>query len=79
MKRYVVSVAIAALVGASPAAADRGAPGQTFPEQPPSPAPGCAAVLSNPGTSLGGVAGTHFSDEADAITSGLLADACFGG
>lgn len=79
MKRYVVSAAIAALVGAGPAAADPGAPGQTFPEQPPSPAPGCSAVLSNPGTSIGGVAGTHFSARADSITAGLLADACFGG
>jgi hypothetical protein len=79
MKRYIAAAAIAAMVTAAPAAADRGAPGQTFPEQPPSPAPGCAAVLSNPGTSIGGVAGTHFSARADAITMGLLTDACFGG
>ncbi len=79
MKRFVVLLAAAALASAGSAAADPGAPGTTFPEQPPQPVPGCAAVLSNPGTQLGGVAGTHHSATADAITLGLVVDACFGG
>jgi hypothetical protein len=78
MKRLIVLVAAAALAAAGSAAADTGAPGTTFPEQPPAPVPGCAAVLSNPGTQVGGVAGMHFSGTANAITSGLVADACFG-
>jgi hypothetical protein len=76
MKRLIVVLAAAAFASAGPAAA---APGTNFPEQPPQPVPGCAAVLSNPGTQLGGVAGTHHSAVADAITLALVADACFGG
>jgi hypothetical protein len=64
--------AVAALVFAAPAGADQGAPGTTFPEQPPAPVPGCAAVLSNPGTA----AGANFSGTASAITAGLVTDAC---
>jgi hypothetical protein len=79
MKRHIVSLAIAALVCAGSAVADPGAPGSTFPEQPPQPAPGCAAVLGNPGTEFGGVAGVHFSATANAILTALVADACFGG
>ncbi len=68
--------AVAALVFAAPAGADQGAPGTTFPEQPPAPVPGCAAVLSNPGTWPGGAAGANFSGTASAITAGLVTDAC---
>ncbi len=79
MKRYVIAFAIAALVGAAPALGDAGAPGTTFPEQPGTAVQGgCAAVTSNPGTGPNGAAG-HFSPTAAAITSGLIADACFGG
>jgi hypothetical protein len=78
MRRRVGLLAVAALFLAAPAYADSGAPGSTFPEQPGT-VPGCGAVLSNPGTQLGGVAGTHHAAEADAITLGLLRDACFGG
>ena len=64
---------------AAVASADPGAPGSTFPEQPgTNPATACGTVVSNPGTGVGGSAGTHFSSTAQAITSGLLADACFG-
>jgi hypothetical protein len=79
MKRFVVFLAVAVLASAAPATADQGAPGTTFPEQPPQPIPGCAAVLSNPGTQIGGVAGTHHSATADVITLSLVFDACFGG
>jgi hypothetical protein len=72
MRLSIASLAaFAALVSAVPASADQGAPGTTFPEQPPALVPGCAAVLSNPGTQLGGVAGTHLSGTANAITLGL--------
>jgi hypothetical protein len=83
MKRFlctlgVTGVLAVGLVGS--AFADAGTPGTTYPEQPGSHnAGGCAAVTSNPGTGVGGTAGQHFSPEAMAITSGLLADACFGG
>jgi hypothetical protein len=74
MKRSLASLAgAAALVFAAPAGADSGAPGTTFPEQPPAPVPGCAAVLSTPEF------GEHLSATAGAITTGLVVDACFGG
>lgn len=80
MKRYLVALATAALLGAAPAFADAGAPGTTYPEQPGSHnAGGCAAVTSNPGSGPGGAAGQHSSPTAAAITAGLLTDACFGG
>ncbi|HEY3183703.1 MAG TPA: hypothetical protein VGJ77_12760 [Gaiellaceae bacterium] len=79
MKRYLVALAVAALVGAGSAFADPGPPGSTYPEQPGSHnAGGCAAVTSNPGTGPGGAAG-HMSPTAGAITAGLVTDACFGG
>lgn len=60
---------------ASPASADRGAPGSTFPEQPGTHnAQGCASILANVGTAV-----SHESDRAGAILSGLIVDACFGG
>ena len=68
------SVAIAALA-ASPALADSGAPGSTFPEQPGShPQTGCAALVSS-----SGALSAPRSETAFTITNGLFGDACFGG
>jgi hypothetical protein len=81
MKRHVAAILVAAAftaAGATPALADAGAPGATFPEQPGTPS-GCAAVTTNPGTGPGGEAVVNFSDTADGILGGLLVDACFGG
>jgi hypothetical protein len=76
VKRITAALAVAALaVTAGPAAADPGAPGTTFPEQPGShTSAGCSAVLSNPGATTAPRSAT-----ADAITTGLIADACFPG
>jgi hypothetical protein len=76
MKRISVVLAIAALaVAAAPAGADRGAPGTTFPEQPGAHnLTACSAVLSNPGATTAPVSAT-----AEAITTGLITDVCFGG
>jgi hypothetical protein len=77
----VATFACAALMMATAAvaSADPGAPGNTFPEQPgTNPATACTTIVSNPGTGVGGAA-AHFSSTAQAITGGLLADACFGG
>jgi hypothetical protein len=77
MKRIttiVASIAIAALA-ASPALADPGAPGTTFPEQPGThPQTACAALVSN-----SGALSAPRSQTAFAITNGVLGDACFGG
>src|SRR6266702_3995183 len=78
MKRLTLS-ALAAfglmLASMAPVYADAGAPGTTFPEQPGSHlATACNSVLTNPGTGLGVPA----SPTAGAITTGLVADACFG-
>ena len=77
MKRIttmVASVAIATLA-ASPALADPGAPGTTFPEQPGShPQTACAALVSN-----SSALSAPRSQTAFAITNGVLGDACFGG
>jgi hypothetical protein len=70
-------VASALALGAGPALADAGAPGTTFPEQPP-PA-GCEAVTTNPGTGIGGTSSLHAADIARNIQAGLIVDACFGG
>ncbi|TME86391.1 MAG: hypothetical protein E6I44_13600 [Chloroflexi bacterium] len=82
LRRFVVATfASAALMVATAAVAlaDPGAPGSTFPEQPGThPATACASVVSNPGTGVGGAA-AHFSSTAQAITNGLVTDACFGG
>jgi hypothetical protein len=74
MKRISAALAVAALaVAAAPAAADRGAPGATFPEQPGAHlSAGCSAVLSNPGATTAPLSAT-----AEAITTGLISDACF--
>jgi hypothetical protein len=76
MKQRMVAAAAALVLfaaTASPAFADRGAPGSTFPEQPGTHiAIGCATVLANVVTGA-----TNDSDVAFAIQSGLIADACF--
>jgi hypothetical protein len=76
MKRITttgLSIAVLALT-ASPALADPGAPGTTFPEQPGShPQAGCAALASNPGALSAPRSATAFT-----ITNDLLGDACFG-
>jgi hypothetical protein len=80
MTRYVLALAIAALVGAAPAMADAGSPGSTFPEQPGTHvSSGCVAIISNPGTGVGGQTSESMSATANAITGGVLTDACFGG
>jgi hypothetical protein len=63
-------------VSASPALADPGSPGSTFPEQPGAHTQtACIAVATNPGTG-----GDRLVDiippHANAILSGLFADAC---
>ena len=68
----VVSVAMAALT-AGPALADPGTPGTTFPEQPGGNVQtACAAILSSAAPSA------PMSPTAQAITGGLVSDACFG-
>jgi hypothetical protein len=83
MKRLLCTLGASVVLAVSlvgSAFADAGPPGSTFPEQPGShTAGGCAAVTSNPGTGVGGTAGQHYSPQAMAITTGLLADACFMG
>jgi hypothetical protein len=78
MKRVLVgALATGALLVAplSPALADAGAPGSTFPEQPGgNVAVACAAVGANTGT-----AGANQSATAGAIVGPLFADACLGG
>jgi len=83
MKRRIVAFLVAAVfmaVGASPALADAGSPGSTYPEQPGSNVQsGCTAVTTNPGSGMGGTAGQNISPTGGAIVGGLIADACFGG
>jgi hypothetical protein len=81
MKHRILPILVAAgfmTIGASPALADAGAPGTTFPEQPGTHGQtACTAVTTNPGTGVGGAAMP--SPTAAAIVTGLLQDACFGG
>jgi hypothetical protein len=83
MQRRVLGFLAAAVfmaVSASPALADAGAPGTTFPEQPGNNAEtACVAVTTNPGSGVGGSTEGHISPTAAAITGGLIVDACFGG
>jgi hypothetical protein len=75
MKRRIAAAAAALAlfaVTASPAFADRGSPGSTYPEQPGTHvATGCNAVLTGPGQGV-----INDSDRAFAIQSGLFTDAC---
>lgn len=78
MKRLLVRLTVAAaiVVMATPASADATAPGNTFPEQPGmNVATACATVTS--GIQVGG--GATNNPLSDAITMGLVEDACFGG
>lgn len=73
-RRLIAGAAALALFAAtaSPAFADRGSPGSTFPEKPGTHvATGCNAILANLGTAV-----SHDSDVAFAIQSGLVTDAC---
>jgi hypothetical protein len=83
MRRRIVSFLAAASLmaaSASPALADAGAPGETFPEQPgDNGQTGCMAITTNSGSGLGGRRGEVVSETADSITRPLLTDACFGG
>ena len=76
MRKVLAAVGIAGVMvlSASPAFADRGAPGTTFPEQPSgSLSQGCSGVLGHPNGS------SNHSTIANSITTGLVIDACFGG
>jgi hypothetical protein len=82
MKRLLIvtGLVLALATSTGVALADPGAPGTTFPEQPgANPQRACTAVTTNPGTGTGGQASQRGSPTAQAITSGLLTDACFGG
>ena len=75
----ITAAALLAAV-ATPALANAGAPGTTFPEQPGThPANACRAITTNPGTGAGGAFTTNASPTAQIIATGLLTDACFGG
>ena len=79
--RLLMIIGSGALVAAaaSPAFADAGAPGATFPEQPGTHVQtACTAVTTSPGIGFEGVAGEHLSPTAGAILNGLLVDVCFG-
>jgi len=83
MQRRIVPILVTGAfmtIGASPALADAGAPGTTFPEQPgTNVATACAAVTTNPGAGVGGQAALHLSPTAGGIVAGVVEDACFGG
>ncbi len=73
MRRIVIAFAAVLVFAGLPATsahADQGPPGTTFPEQPGgNVATACQAVISAPGQGPG-------SPVAQAITTGLLEDAC---
>ena len=80
MKRRISAFLCAAVltaVSATPALADAGSPGSTFPEQPGTHVGNaCLTVSTNPGTSPTGAATQHISPTASAIVNGILVDAC---
>jgi hypothetical protein len=79
MKRRLSAFLCAAVfmaVGASPAWADAGSPGTTFPEQPGAHVQtACAAVTTNPGTNPT-TGHSRLSPTAQAIVFALIQDAC---
>jgi hypothetical protein len=83
MKRRILTFAVTAAAMTATcnvAAADPGAPGSTFPEQPAGhAATACVMVGSNPGTGPGGAFEQNASPQAGAILSALYADACSSG
>ena len=80
MKRWLLSIlagGILLVAAASPALADAGTPGTTFPEQPAANVQtACSAVGTNPGT--GDEGASNPAPTAEAIQAGLFADACGG-
>jgi hypothetical protein len=75
MRRLIAVAAVSAAVLAVPsstAAAD-------FPEVPADVTTACTAVLTNPGTGVGGATTGRMAPRAAAITAALIEDACFGG
>jgi len=76
MRKGLTAIGIVGVLvfSATPAFADRGAPGSTFPEQGVRTTDSaCNAILTNPAPVPSPEAGV-----AASITSGLLAEACFG-
>ena len=81
MKRRLAAGAAALALfatAASPALADQGSPGTTFPEQPDNnPQTGCQALFTNPGTGPTGPALPNASrTPAGGIVVGNFTDAC---
>jgi len=81
MKRRLAAGAAALALfaaAASPALADQGSPGTTFPEQPGNnPQTGCQALFTNPGTGPTGPALPNASPTpAGGIVVGNFTDAC---
>jgi hypothetical protein len=78
MKRRILPIVVVAgamTIGASPALADPGAPGTTFPERPGTHVQtACTVVTTGPGRGI-----AQASPTAVEILNGLLEDACFGG
>jgi hypothetical protein len=78
MKRRILPIVVVGgfmTIGASPALADPGAPGTTFPEHPGTHVQtACTTVTTNPGMGI-----TQASPNAGEILTGLIEDACFGG
>lgn len=74
MRKGLTAIGIVGVLvfSATPAFADRGAPGSTFPEQPTHVSTPCNAILTNPAPVPSPEAGV-----AANITLGLITDACF--
>jgi hypothetical protein len=82
MRRRVVAFLCAGAlmaVTASPAWADAGSPGTTFPEQPGANVQtACGTITTNPGTGNNRLVDI-VPPNTNAILTGLFTDACFGG
>jgi len=88
MRRRILPILVAGALmafGATPAFGDTGPPGPpvdipgtTFPEQPgwTPDSPSCQAILTNPGTIVGGVFDQHAPTFVNDQTTALLVDAC---
>jgi hypothetical protein len=77
MKRRILPIVVVGgfmTIGASPALADPGAPGTTFPEQPGTHVQtACTAVTTGPGQGF-----SHAAPNATGTLTGLIGDACGG-
>ena len=77
MKRRILPIVVVGgfmTIGASPALADPGAPGTTFPEQPGTHVQtACTAVTTCPGQAF-----SHAAPNAIGTLTGLIGDACGG-